>query len=84
MSDEELTAKQLHEFDQGWSASRELFEGLVSDFILFRDDDADKGVPEPVSIVGMAVAMARNLDPEQLSSALAFIVATHARERGSV
>lgn len=70
----ELSPKQIAEFDQAFTASVSNLTSLIVSYTLARVRDAGEDVPEQLSIMSMADALAAEWDEATLVSALAAAV----------
>lgn len=68
----ELTAKEIAEFDQGYTASMDMLVELIASWRHVCEVEAD--VPEPIRITALAKHLLHQWDTAQLSSALAVAV----------
>ncbi len=70
----EIPPSDIAEFDQSFAASEKILWFLVDSFRAVRAQDEQQGLPEAVTIVGLARHIAEQWDFESASSALAAAV----------
>lgn len=80
MSEHELPAAAIAEYDQALKQSEQFLASLVASYRWNRAKDMKVGYPEAVSVVACSMFLADDLSHQEVASALAVAILAFARD----